>query len=696
MLFACATVLTAQVEIDGIGYTIYSDYDEFAEVRSAQEDIKHADIKDYITYKGKEYKVETIGENAFRDCTSLISVSIPYSVLSIKASAFRDCTSLTSVSIPYSVLSIGNSAFQDCSALHTVIFEDGDGDLACRVSGQESASNAYNSSFYGCSQLKKLYVGRVIKPIAYSTNYGYPFSGLPIEEISFGPQVNVLTEKIFSGLEKLQSVEIPATMQLLFANVFENSMIKNLTFQQTSNPLFMLGPIGENSGVEVLNLNRPLSTGEVLINDVPHISEPTFKNCRSLTTINFGKEIESIPESMFSGCTSLRSITIPNGIKEIQDKSFAGCTQLKSINIEDGKEPLTIISSTGSSGAGTTFEDAPIETIYLGRNIVYKNTELSPFKNNPLLLNLTIGNDVTNINHYLFYGCTDISMLAVPSSVKSVGDYAFYDCNKSKSLMLSASVQSIGNYAFYNCNSLSNITIPNSVETIGDYAFRNCNSAKKISIGKNVKSIGDFAFLDCYNAESISFGASIETIGNNAFYNCSAVKEIKIPDSATSIGNNAFTMCSQAEKITIGNNVKTIGNNAFSDCTAIEDVTLGRSLAKIGDYAFFNCENIKSIHILAQTPPEADEMVFSDYSATLYVPEGAKGKYNSSAPNCWPLFSTITEEKSNDENSIDEIAQHQDLSVYNLQGNKMSNSLEGLPRGVYIVRQGNKITKVAI
>lgn len=64
--------------------------------------------------------VAKIGEYAFSGCAGLTSVTIPAGVSSIETGTFYDCTGLTNVVIPENVTSIGSIAFADCDNLTSV------------------------------------------------------------------------------------------------------------------------------------------------------------------------------------------------------------------------------------------------------------------------------------------------------------------------------------------------------------------------------------------------------------------------------------------------------------------------------------------------------------------------------------------------------------------------------------------------
>ena len=91
-----------------------------------------------------DYKVTSIGNSAFEDCTSLNSISIPYSVTSIVDCAFYGCTSLSSIVIPDSVTSIDAAAFYGCTSLNSIVIPD-------------SVTSIVDYAFFDCTSLSDVY-----------------------------------------------------------------------------------------------------------------------------------------------------------------------------------------------------------------------------------------------------------------------------------------------------------------------------------------------------------------------------------------------------------------------------------------------------------------------------------------------------------------------------------------------------------
>lgn len=98
-----------------------------------------------VTYNGKTFSVVSVGDYAFRDCSSITSVTLPNSIVSIKSFAFFNCSAMTNVNIPASVKEIGMGAFEGCASLTQMVLPKG-------------FLVIENETFFGCKSLKGIII----------------------------------------------------------------------------------------------------------------------------------------------------------------------------------------------------------------------------------------------------------------------------------------------------------------------------------------------------------------------------------------------------------------------------------------------------------------------------------------------------------------------------------------------------------
>src|SRR5213593_2245369 len=228
------------------------------------------DIVIASTFNG--YPVTSIGYQAFSNCTSLTSVTIPNGVTNIGGQAVRDCWSLTSVTIPNSVTSIGGGAFSRCPRLTNLSVD---------------AANPVYSSLDGVL-FNKAQTTLLTYPAARVGDYVIPGSVTSIQNYAF------------RNCTRLASVTIP------------NSVIN----------------IGSSAFSGCTNL-----TSVTIPNSVTGIGYQAFSGCAGLTNVIIGNSVTSLGGT-FSGCAHLTSVAIPASVTSIGGSAFNGCASLTNLSVD--------------------------------------------------------------------------------------------------------------------------------------------------------------------------------------------------------------------------------------------------------------------------------------------------------------------------------------------------------------------------
>lgn len=187
-------------------------------------------------YQNAVQKVElgrnvSIGDNAFRGCYSLTTVTIPDSVTSIGSSAFQNCRSLTTVIIPDSVTSIGNYAFNGCYGLMSVIIPD-------------SVTSIGSAAFQGCYSLTT-----VIIPDSMTSTGDYTFSACnSLMSIVIPDSVTIIGSNAFSSCDGFMSVIIPDSVTSIGNYAFSGCYgLGSMRFAATTPPT--VASIGAWTGI---------------------------------------------------------------------------------------------------------------------------------------------------------------------------------------------------------------------------------------------------------------------------------------------------------------------------------------------------------------------------------------------------------------------------------------------------------------
>lgn len=316
----------------------------------------------------------------------------------------------------------------------------------------------------------------------------------------------------------------------------------------------------------------------------------------------------------------------------------------------------TIAAYTG--GNGTLPGDHAYPAGEIPQNAFFNGTAAKTF-----LKTVTFPATSYAVGAAAFRECTGLTGSLNLSAATSIGNAAFFftssgaSSGKLDGVTLSDDLTIIGDFAFHYAfyNATGNLTVPAKVKSIGKYAFycyaNNKDAAHSLTFAtpSELTAIGDNAFYSANHfSGTLTVPASVTSIGNYAFNACTGLTSVKLPAGLTSLGDAAFGGCSNLNgPISIPVGITEIANYTFDGCAALDSVVLPVNLTSIGKYAFGDCTDLKSITLLAKTPPSYTGGTATDasfYGVTkenvqLKVPASSVADYESSG---WSEFAGIT------------------------------------------------------
>ena len=330
------------VKIDGIWYNLVSKIKTAEVTRNSPGEYSGAIvIPEKVTYKGEEYSVTSIASEAFMNCRSLISVTIPNSVTSIGSSVFYNCSGLTSVAIGNSVTSIRSNAFYNCSGLTSITIPNSVtsiGDWAfykctglTSITIPNSVTSIGKEAFWGCDRLTSVHISDLEAwcKISFTTSDSNPLycahhlylNGSEITNLDIPNSVTTIGHYAFYECFGLTSVTIPNSVTSIGKSSF--SSCSGLTSITIPNSVTSIEPSTFSSCFRLTSVTIP--------NSVTRIGSNSFSNCSGLTSITIPNSVTSIGSNSFSNCSGLTSITIGNGTTSIYSSAFANCPELTDV-----------------------------------------------------------------------------------------------------------------------------------------------------------------------------------------------------------------------------------------------------------------------------------------------------------------------------------------------------------------------------
>lgn len=480
-------------------------------------------------------------EQCFYDVPNIESVVISGAV-DVPRDMFGKCTGLKKVTLKNGVRSIGEDAFRDCSSLEGVIFEN---TVLEKIS---------DGAFWGCSALSSIVLPDSVTEIERNAFFetGLRNIQLPekltligggafcncknLKQVQLPPQLKELGEGAFFNCENLTQIQLPAQLNKLGTDAFRNCT--SLDKIDIPAGLTQIGPDTFcNTGLTSVTLHEGLTK----------IEDGAFHDCLKLKKIRIPKSVTDIgglalgirynrgngAEEVIPGGFTVEGYT--GSAAERYVKRMHQCENLYHVFFKDVK----FVSIGGQTAAVTNISKTKISALKTGA-----------FTGKPLTQALTItygGKKIVNGRDYTLTWKNNKNIGTASVTIKGKGKYngsvtkkfritvqknAVYTVSRLKYKISNADTSGKGTVVFTGATDKAarkTLTIPTTVK-IGGKSFR-------------VTAIGTSAMSGAKKLTTVKIGANIMTVGAKAFCGCSKLSNVTIFSTkltTAKTGANAF------------------------------------------------------------------------------------------------------------------------------------------------------------
>ena len=580
--FVCTICKNEKIS-EGLKYTLSSDKTHY--IVSGIGSCDDTEIRIPNTYN--DLPVTNIEAGAFADCTDIVSIDIPDSVIGIGEGILSNCTNIQKVTIPFVGQNLDGTGRNQFEVLFTgKIMSSTVGEIPKSLKSivVNGGTIPYNG-FKKCNLVTSIEIGKNVTEIdATAFDECYKLTQIIVD--SNNTKFKSVDGNMYSKDGKTilryaegksqQSFVLPSDVTSIGARAFYRcSNLKNMSLH------YGITSIGEQAfyACGIKNIELP--------NSMTSIGKKAFYSS-PVETILIPNSVTSIGEEAFYW-SDLKSVTIPNSVTSIGKSAFYSCPYLKTVWMPDN------VTTIG----GSAFSSNKIDTVYISDiekwvKVSFENQGSNPLSyaqnvyfNNKIITELTFSSNVTSIGSYAFYQLKGLKSLTIPSGVERIGSSAFANCTELSSVEIENGVTNINSYAFQGCTSIKNITIPNSVTTIGYGVLSECTGIEEITIpfsGRYADGTGETQFKWLF----INYNNGTTTIPNS-------LTKVTIKGD---VAPNAFLGCIRLTTVVV-DGATTIGRSAFRDCYGLTSVTIGNSVTSIDEYAFEGCNKIAEVYNLS-------------------------------------------------------------------------------------------------